>query len=177
MFTHQFSNAFYCSFILDISTETLKNLAAPGKRSAIVISRLEHQASAIETMQEKIRQQLTRLQVEEQYLLNVLKSAPALEEDGLCSPSSPLASSTSMKIPQLVVPTPDFYSKSLKEINLDQLEGEESFEEEELPPSLQQARLWNHQKYDMNLDENYSEEEDEEATQEMRRIIGSQSGS
>lgn len=157
---------------MDRSVETLKALAAPRSRPGELISHLERQAEAITKMQTKIRDQLRRLQIEETFLKKKLSATPInneepeQSEEQIPTPVKPAIHHDS-SIPADSMSTTD--AKKDMDVDEDEDFSIEEMEDEDITDFLKSYRSSNKED-----DEMYSsEEEDENATLEIKRILAS----
>jgi hypothetical protein len=142
------------------------------------MAHLERQAGALVEMQGKIRDQLRRLQVEEQYLKKKLEAAP-IEEDDIERPGVPMevdfpADSKRGKrktpTPTVVEPVAKIVAKKSVLSVKEEEDEEDEEEEEELPPSLRTGIGASYRGED---DDNYDDDDEDDAFAEMRKILAS----
>jgi hypothetical protein len=157
--------------VIDLSEETLKALTMPSRRPHAILQHLQRQGKAIQDMQNKIRDQIRRLQVEESYLKKKLNAAP-LEVDDIESPAPvPIA----MDVDPKTTPKPSIIPRASKPkvtksvlAPPDSSDEEEDNEEVDLPPSLRNASNPTGSYF---MDEDNYEDDDDDAMDEVRRIL------
>ena len=143
----------------------------PSKRPAAILQHLERQAEALNAMRAKIRDQLTRCQVEEQFMKKKLSMAPLHRDDDLMdSPASmDVDLPTTMPIPSIPTLQKNIETKKALEIPSDDEEDEEDDEFEPLPDSLKQSLYGR----DSDDEDDFEDDDDDYASMEMRRILAS----